>query len=40
MGEITFDDHHQAIRPMLLLEIQESKPVITGSVAGVVAYAE
>ncbi len=40
MGEITFDDHHQAIRPMLLLEIREGQPVITGSVAGEVTYAD
>jgi branched-chain amino acid transport system substrate-binding protein len=38
MGEITFDDHHQAVRPMLLLEIKDGKPVVTGSVAGVVTY--
>lgn len=38
MGEITFDDHHQAVRPMLLLEIREGMPVITGSVAGTVTY--
>lgn len=38
MGEITFDDHHQAIRPMLLLEIRDGKPVITGEIAGDVSY--
>jgi branched-chain amino acid transport system substrate-binding protein len=39
MGEIVFDDHHQAIRPMLLLEIKDGKPVITGQVAGAITYA-
>lgn len=39
MGTITFDDHHQAIRPMLMLEIQQAAPKITGSVAGQVSYA-
>lgn len=38
MGTITFDDHHQAIRPLLLLEIAENAPVITGSVVGKVNY--
>ena len=38
MGPITFDDHHQAIRPLLLLEIKENAPVITGSVVGQVNY--
>ncbi|WP_417208565.1 ABC transporter substrate-binding protein [Antarctobacter sp.] len=38
MGTITFDDHHQAIRPMLMLEIRQGAPVITGAVAGVVSY--
>ncbi|WP_226627873.1 ABC transporter substrate-binding protein [Alloyangia pacifica] len=40
MGTITFDDHHQAIRPLLMLEIREGEPVITGSVAGEVTYSE
>lgn len=39
LGTITFDDHHQAIRPFLLLEIQDGAPVITGSVMGEVNYA-
>jgi branched-chain amino acid transport system substrate-binding protein len=40
MGAITFDDHHQAIRPLLLLEIRDNAPVVTGSVAGTVNYAD
>lgn len=40
LGTITFDDHHQAIRPLLLLEIHDAAPVITGSVMGEVNYAE
>lgn len=40
MGQITFDDHHQAVRPLLMLEIRDGKPVITGSVAGKVTYAD
>lgn len=39
MGAITFDDHHQAIRPLLMLEIVDGEPVVTGSVAGEVDYA-
>lgn len=38
MGTITFDDHHQAIRPLLLLEIRDNEPLITGSVTGEVNY--
>jgi branched-chain amino acid transport system substrate-binding protein len=40
MGAITFDDHHQAIRPLLLLEIRDNAPVVTGSVTGTVNYAD
>lgn len=39
MGSVTFDDHNQAILPMVLLEIVDGKPAIKGMIATQVDYA-
>lgn len=38
MGTITFDDHNQARRPMILIEVDNGKPVIKGTVVGDIKY--
>lgn len=38
MGTITFDDHNQARRPMILLQIENGKPSIKGTVVGEIQY--
>jgi branched-chain amino acid transport system substrate-binding protein len=38
MGTIVFDDHNQARRPMILVEVQNGKPVIKGAVVGDIKY--
>jgi branched-chain amino acid transport system substrate-binding protein len=38
MGPITFDDHNQARRPMILLEIEDGEPAIKGTVVGEIQY--
>lgn len=38
MGTITFDDHNQARRPMILLEITDGAPAIKGTFVGEIAY--
>jgi branched-chain amino acid transport system substrate-binding protein len=40
MGQITFDDHNQARRPMILVEVNGGKPVIKGTVVGDIKYPE
>ena len=40
MGEITFDDHHQAVRPIVMLEIHDQTPVVTDVVTGTVDYSD
>lgn len=39
MGVVTFDDHNQAVMPMVLLEITDGKPAIKGMIATKVDYA-
>jgi len=39
MGVVTFDDHNQAVMPMVLLEIIDGKPAIKGMIATKVDYA-
>lgn len=39
MGIVTFDDHNQAVMPMVLLEITDGKPAIKGMIATKVDYA-
>lgn len=39
MGQVTFDDHNQAVMPMALIEITDGKPVIKGMIATKVDYA-
>jgi len=39
MGVVTFDDHNQAVMPMVLLEITDGKPAIKGMIATRVDYA-
>ena len=39
MGEVTFDDHNQAVLPMVLLEITDGKPAIKGMITTKVDYA-
>jgi branched-chain amino acid transport system substrate-binding protein len=39
MGAIVFDDHNQARRPMILVEVQNGKPVIKGAIVGDIKYA-
>ena len=38
MGQVTFDDHNQAILPMVLLEVLDGKPVIRSAIATKVDY--
>lgn len=38
MGPTSFDDHNQAILPMVLLEVVDGKPVIKGAIASKVDY--
>lgn len=38
MGPVTFDDHNQAILPMVLLEVADGKPVIKSAIATRVDY--
>lgn len=38
MGIIVFDDHNQARRPMILIEVDNGKPVIKGTVVGDIKY--
>jgi branched-chain amino acid transport system substrate-binding protein len=38
MGTITFDDHNQARRPMILLQIEDGKPSIKGTFVGEIQY--
>jgi branched-chain amino acid transport system substrate-binding protein len=38
MGTVTFDDHNQAILPMVLLEVADGKPVIKSAIAAKVEY--
>ncbi|RYE96892.1 MAG: hypothetical protein EOO78_20305, partial [Oxalobacteraceae bacterium] len=39
MGLVTFDDHNQAVMPMVLLEITDGKPSIKGMITSRVDYA-
>ncbi|MDM0059484.1 ABC transporter substrate-binding protein [Variovorax fucosicus] len=39
MGVVTFDDHNQAVMPMVLLEIVDGKPEIKGTITTRVDYA-
>ena len=38
MGVVTFDDHNQAVLPMVLLEVADGKPVIKNAIAVKVDY--
>jgi branched-chain amino acid transport system substrate-binding protein len=38
MGPVTFDDHNQAVLPMVLIEVTDGKPVIKGAIATKVDY--
>ena len=38
MGTVTFDDHNQAVLPMVLLEVADGKPVIKGAITTKVDY--
>lgn len=38
MGKVTFDDHNQAVLPMVLLEVADGKPVIKSAIATKVDY--
>jgi len=38
MGSVTFDDHNQAVLPMVLLEVADGKPVIKSAIAVKVDY--
>jgi len=40
MGPVTFDDHNQAILPMVLLEVADSKPVIKSAIAARIDYSK
>jgi len=40
MGEVTFDDHHQARLPMILLKIEGGQPVIMGAYAADIDYSQ
>jgi branched-chain amino acid transport system substrate-binding protein len=40
MGPVTFDDHNQAILPMVLLEVADGKPVIKSAIATKVDYSK
>jgi branched-chain amino acid transport system substrate-binding protein len=35
---VTFDDHNQAVLPMVLLEVADGKPVIKGAITTKVDY--
>jgi branched-chain amino acid transport system substrate-binding protein len=39
MGVVTFDDHNQAVMPMVLLEITDGKPAIKGTITTKIDYA-
>jgi hypothetical protein len=39
VGTVTFDDHNQAVLPMVLLEITDGKPAIKGMITTRVDYA-
>lgn len=39
MGEVVFDDHHQAVLPMALVEIENNQPVIKATMAPNIEYA-
>ncbi|MBK5416204.1 ABC transporter substrate-binding protein [Pseudomonas sp. TH31] len=39
MGEVVFDDHHQAVLPMALVEIEANRPVIKATMAPKIDYA-
>lgn len=39
MGVVSFDDHNQAVLPMVLLEITDGKPAIKGTITTKVDYA-
>ncbi|CZT30125.1 ABC transporter substrate-binding protein [Pseudomonas cerasi] len=39
MGEVVFDDHHQAVLPMALVEIENDRPVIKATMAPKIEYA-
>ena len=38
VGSVTFDDHNQAVLPMVLLEVTDGKPVIKGAITTKVDY--
>jgi branched-chain amino acid transport system substrate-binding protein len=38
MGSVTFDDHNQAVLPMVLLEVADGKPVIKSAIAAKIEY--
>ena len=38
MGVVTFDDHNQAVLPMVLLEVADGKPVIKSAIATKIDY--
>ena len=38
MGPVTFDDHNQAILPMVLVEVADGKPVIKSAIATKIDY--
>lgn len=38
MGVVSFDDHNQAVLPMVLLEVADDKPVIKGAISAKVDY--
>lgn len=38
MGVVTFDDHNQAVMPMVLLEITDGKPAIKGTITTKIDY--
>jgi len=38
MGVVSFDDHNQAVLPMVLLEVADEKPVIKGAISTKVDY--
>lgn len=38
MGMVSFDDHNQAVLPMVLLEVTDDKPVIKGAISSKVDY--
>jgi branched-chain amino acid transport system substrate-binding protein len=38
VGEVTFDDHNQAKLPMILLQIEDGKPVVKGAYSADIDY--